>query len=391
MKKQILILLIIFNFTPSFSQDNEGIIVQYNKPMEIEYLIYNPPLKIKQVKNQSKINYSEIEGLIQSRFSVSNEKWDLSDYLDKKEIRKRDEKFYKSVKNRNFKKNYIQIETIYKFKHNNREFAYIKYSKIMDKAPFPFIGTLSAEKHNDRWYINYLYNQTNIFHMFSNFEPKVLNSIFKLKSNDKEVVKIINSIKGDNGNFDFSLMSNVFDSLMKNKSGRKLIRDKRLTIMDYGFRNAIANSKPLTYNYTINHPFLLKKSVFTHYTNKNKNITNSEKNIKFYTNKPESLLLNNSPISLINKFYFVDDNKEYYIIKYLDKTTKVVTIQKEKGLFTLLDSNKYKAWEDMFLKIKGSSFIALFQSNTDSIIKNKIKGISTGINIDLLSSYIKNN
>ena len=394
MKKHIFIILGVLNYIISFSQNNEGVIIEYNKEIDVEYLTYNPPLRINQVKKQSKIDYSKIEGLLQSRFSAHNKEWDISDYLNKEQNKKKDDEFYNSLKSRDFKKSYIQLETVYKFNYDNREFAYIKYSKIMDKAPFPFIGTLSLEKVNNRWYINYLYNQTNIFHIFSNLEPKVLDDLFKLKSDNSQITNIIKKARGSNGRFDFSLMSIVFDSLMKNKESRKLIRDKRLTILNYEFRNAIYDANPTKNIYKVNHPFLLESTIFKLYATKYKNLIKNKKTTNQFLGKPESVLLKKIPITLINKFCFIDGNKKYFIIKYLDNTMKkTVTITQENDSFKVLKLTKYKKWEKFFLQIKGNFFIDLFQSSNINLkeLKNKVKGNSSGINIDLLNIFFNKN
>ena len=86
MKTKILFtLLLIFDY--SFSQDtNLGLIAEYNKEIEVQFQLFNPPLKIKRVLEQKNIDYSTIEGIIKSYSSATNSKWVSDEYLDKKTL-----------------------------------------------------------------------------------------------------------------------------------------------------------------------------------------------------------------------------------------------------------------------------------------------------------------
>lgn len=105
------------------TEENNGIVIEYNKDLTIEYITYNPPLRINKVENQSKIDYSKIEGLVQSFFSASNLNWALSDYLNENPKTGRGEKHFDAIKELDPQKKYSQLETIYKFVYNSRQFA----------------------------------------------------------------------------------------------------------------------------------------------------------------------------------------------------------------------------------------------------------------------------
>jgi len=397
MKNKLLIIIVGLSCILGFSQDNTnlGIIAEYNKPLQIEYIMYNPPLKIGQINKQSKIDYSNLEGLIQSFYSASNLKWALSDYLDKEAKTDRDQEHFDAVRKTDVKKNYIQIETVYKFEYNARPFACVKYSFIMDKVPFPFIGMMSAEKSNGRWYISNLLNQSDVKAFLSTFDQNVVNDLFGQKSDNVELSNIANKLKNIDGYFDFTRIIKMYSSFMNNPEAKQLLKDKRLTIKDTPFRNAELKSIPKAYKYQVSHPFILSKSIFSKYKSKNQKIIKDEKTTKRFLNKPESLLLKETPISLINKFYFIDDNTNYYIIKYLDGQKKTLTIKGENGTYSIFKSGKFKDWEDLFLNIKSDFFIELSKKGAKDgdlkKIKEEITSISEGVNLDLLSEYVKEN
>lgn len=390
---QILLITIILN---GYSQsDNLGVVIEHEKLLDIDYVVYDPPLRINQVQNQSEIDYSKIEGLLQSFYSASNMDWALSDYLDKEAETARDEEHFEAVKNTDVEKNYIQMETIYKFQYNSRQFAYIKYSFIMDGVPFPVIGMMSAEKYKNRWYISNLLNQNSVITILSNLEVSVLNDIFNGKSNDSDISEIINKTKGYSGFFDFYIMYKIYDDLMAKKEIKNKLKDKRLIIRDYEFRNATLNSTSTTDKYKVSHPFILEYAIFSKYQSNNQNLVIDEKNRKRYENKPELLLLGNTPIDLIHKFSFVEGDIKYHIIKYKDDVSKIATIEEKNGTYSILKSGKYDLWEKLFISIKSDVFIQLFSKQISD--KNLIemvdynKGSSGGVNIDVLARYIENN
>jgi hypothetical protein len=397
MKNKFLITLFSLCYILIYSQNNsnKGIVIEYNKLLPIEYIVYNPPLKIVQINKQSKIDYSKIGGLIQSFYSASNLKWALSDYLDKNITTSRDKEHFEAVKKTNVNKNYIQIETIYKFLYNSKQFAYIKYSFIMDKVPFPFIGSMSAEKHENRWYISNLLNQSDILAFLSNFDQNAVKSLFSRKSSNQEIINIANKLRNEEGYFDFTLLNKMFSNLMSNLETKQILKDKRLIIENTPFRNAVLKSVPQSFKYEVYQPFILEKAIFSEYSLKGERIVNDEKTKKRFSNKPESVLLKEKPISLISKFHFIEDNINYYIVKYVDGLKKTITIQEKSGKYSILKSDNFKSWEDLLLKMKGDFFIKLSKKDINdgdlSKIKEEITSISKGVNLDLLSKYVKEN
>ncbi|MFD0993575.1 hypothetical protein [Tenacibaculum geojense] len=377
-------------------EENNGIVIEYNKDLSIEYITYNLPLRIDKVENQSKIDYSKIEGLVQSFFSASNLKWALSDYLSENPKTGRGKKHFDAVKELNPQNNYAQLETIYKFLYNSRQFAYVKYSLITEKIPFPIIGMLSLEKKDDRWYISNLFNQSDVQLTFANLNQNVIRDLFSQKSNNSEIVKIANSLKNSKGYFDFTIINEMYSDLMSDRKTKTLLKDKRLIDRNVNFRNASFESEPVTSKHMVSQPFILDKAIFTEYSSREQSIIKDEKNQDKFSGKPESILLKDTPISLIHKFYFVDNDENYFIIKYVDNDVKkVVTIKENSGVYLIVEPNKFKSWENLFLQIKGSFFIDLLQLDiTDKNlieIKKENSSISKGINLDLLSIHIEKN
>lgn len=387
---------LMYSLVFSQSNSNTGIIVEYNELLEVKYEIYNPPLKILQVKSQSQIDYSNIKGLIQSFYSASNLEWALSDYLNENPTTARDEEHFNAVLNTDFDKNYIQIETIYNFEINNRQFAFIKYSFIMDEIPFPIIGIMSAEKNNGRWYINNLLNQNDILAYLSTFDQSVINGFFSKENKNAKLNEIGRKFINEQGYFDLTLVTKNYSELLADSDIKKLVKDKRLLDPNLPFKNASFNSNPKIYHYEVIHPFILQKSMFSEYTSKEKNLVNDEKTLKRFQNEPESLLLSTEPIDLIHKFYFSKDNQKYFIIKYNDgNANRVKTFVKKRDNFTLVEDDIFKKWENLFLKIRSSFFVEISKEKSTETriqkIKNEVKSISTGVNLDLLSEYIKEN
>ncbi|MEC3908212.1 hypothetical protein VOI54_14370 [Tamlana sp. 2201CG12-4] len=196
----------------------QGFIVEVNRDIDIKYQLYSPPLRINQVESQKEINYSKIEGLLQSYLSADNLEWALSDYFVKPKSISRNQEHFDTVKKYE-NEDYIQLESAYLFRHNEREFAYVKYSMIFEKLPFPWVSLLVLEKINNRWYLSKLINQNQILLLLGNTTPQFLLQCFDKESKDKNISKIISESTVNNiiSMRRLSLSINDFDSKLKEK------------------------------------------------------------------------------------------------------------------------------------------------------------------------------
>ncbi|MDX1364551.1 hypothetical protein [Arenibacter latericius] len=390
----ILLAVLIYTFPGNAQKDNLGVVVEYSIPIDVAFSVYDPPLRINQVNIQSDIDYSNIQGLLQSFLSASNMEWALSDYLDVNATTSRDEAHFEAVKNTDVEKNYIQLETAYQFRYENRMMAYIKYSFIMDKVPFPLIGMMSAEFSNNRWYISTLLNQEDVFTVLTNLESSVLKELFSGVSDDNLVEDIITTTHR-NGYFDMFKIGQIYSELNADSPIKEKIMDKRLLIRGYEFLNATTSSVAETSTHKILHPFVLDQAIFSEYSNKDKGVSNDESGQNDYENQPEAVLLTDTPIDLIHKFEFISGGKTFYIIKYIDQDTKAVLIDNDNGNFVINTSDQFSAWVNFLGKIKSDVFISLFnnapQDATLQEIINSFGKEDGGINLDLVVDYFEQN
>ena len=393
-KMTILLTVLLYAYYGNAQQENLGIIVEYSTPINLTYDIYEPPLRIAKVETQAEIDYKNIEGLVQSFYSATDIEWALSDYLAKNATTSRDDGHFNAVKKSDAEENYIQLETVYAFKHQGRQMAYVRYSFIMEQVPFPIIGMMSAEFSEGRWYISTLLNQQDVFTVLSNLEPSVLNNLFTGESDDADINNIIQRTSR-NDRFDMFLMGQLYPELNEDESIKAKIKDKRLIVEGYEFRNASISSKPQTYNYIILNPFVLDQAIFSEYANKDKGVINDEKGLKAYENRPEALLLKPAPIDLINNLEFTTQGQTYNLIKYVDGTPKVVLIEENGGTFSLSASNAFDSWKTFFSEIKSDILASIFNKNiNDRKLKEIADGVSKpdgGINIDALITYFETN
>lgn len=390
----LLLAILIYTQQGNAQKDNLGVVVEYSIPLDVDFSIYAPPLRINQVADQTDIDYSNLQGLLQSFLSASNMEWALSDYLDENATTSRDEDHFEAVRNTDVEKNYIQLETAYRFNFENRKMAYIKYSFIIDQVPFPIIGTMSAEFSQDRWYISTLLNQEDVFTVLSNLEPSVLKQLFIGESDDTTIEDIIKRTHRKKL-FDMYLMGQIYSELNSDDTINEKIKDKRLMIEGYEYLNATTSSMPETSNHKILHPFALDQAIFTEYSNKDKGVSNDENGQNAYENQPEAVLLTDTPIDLIHKFEFISGGKTYYIIKYIDQNTKAVLINNENGNFVINPSDQFSSWVDFLGKIKSEVFISFFDSEPQDATLQEITSAFAksdgGINLDLIVEYFEEN
>ncbi len=395
MKIRLLLIAVqLYVYNGNAQKDNLGLVVEYSIPIDVTFSVYDPPLRINQVKDQKDIDYSNLQGLIQSFLSASNTDWALSDYLDKNATTSRDDEHFEAVKKTDTVKNYIQLESVYQFEYENRKMAYMKYSFIMEKIPFPIVGMMSAEFSNGRYYISTLLNQQDVFTILSNLESSVLKQLFVGESDDNDIKYIIKRTHR-NGHFDMFLMGQIYSELNSNEAIEAKIKDKRLILEGSDYLNATLSSTAKTSKYTILNSFVLNQALFSKYLKKNKSVINDENGLKAYEKQPEALLLKDSPIDLLHKFEFVSGGKTYYIIKYLDGKTKVILISYDGGEFSINTSYQFSSWVNFFGKIKSDTFISIFNNNTQDAklqeINNAFAKNSGGLNLDMVVDYFEQN
>jgi hypothetical protein len=372
---------------------NEGYIVEYNKLIDAEYSVYNPPLRINKTISQDKIDYSKIEGLVQSYFSASNKDWALEEYLDKNTKLTRDEEHFEAVKKSGLQ-DFMQIETIYQFNYSGHKMAYVKYSFIFEKIPFPVIGILSLEKVNNRWYINNLLNQSALLFILSKMDTTFLLDLYNGKSADIQINEFIKNSKKNNS--EVTELVDIYKKIEKlkveNPTFFKKIIDQRLIKNNIDFRNArektlFSNTKFQTYQ-----PFIYDNVQLFEYNKSEINITKTDKSFEKYINSPESVLINNIPINLIYKTRVIVANEEYILIKFeREKKLYVSTIKTNNGLFSIVNLQELQVITEL-VTISKYPFLKSILSNKSSQIQGSVlEGSDGGVNVNEVLEYIKLN
>lgn len=392
--KLINLLILLYAFTVQGQQENLGIIVEYTASIDLTFQTYEPPLKIIKASQKESIDYKKIEGLLQSFFSASDMEWALSDYLAENATTPRDERHFENIKKIDVDKNYIQLEMVYGFNYQGRQMAYVRYSFIMDQMPFPIIGMISAEFSEGRWFISTLLNQSDVFTVLSNLEPGVLKQLFSGKSTNADINKII-AKTSRNGQFNIFLMGQLYSEFNKDESIKSQIKDKRLIIKDYEFKNASLTVKPESTKYTILNPFVLDQAKFLEYTKKDKGVMNDEKGQKAYEGKPEAIVLKTTPVDFMVKLEFTTQSKTYHLIKYFDSTAQVVLITNNEGNFSISQSKQFDSWKMFFTELKTEVLDSIFNKDySNSKLEKIVEDVSRpdgGINIDALIAYFEDN
>lgn len=381
MKK--LIFLLFFNFA-TYSQDNNGYIVEYNMPISVEFQVYETPLRINKVESQNQINYSSISGLLQSYLSANNIDWAMSEYIDKQEKIVRDNEHFDAVK-KSTVNDYIQLETAYTFNYQNRKFAIVKYSLIFEKLPFPWTSLMILENENNHWYISKILNQNQVLLFLGNSSNDFIINCLSgnmIDSNSKEIIEK-SKINGIVSMSKLSLELNLFDERLKKK-----FYDSRITNDKAEFRNGVQNSISKEYKFNLHHPFLIKSFKILEYQITDKNIIKNEKNVNSYQDKPEILLLDEkTPTDFLSKITIDFGDKSYYLIKYRkNNKDAVMVVEYINNQFNITENSKIKEMENIFLEYKLSFLKELIENP-----KQDFLGSSGGVNINELISYILKN
>ncbi|AZJ36018.1 hypothetical protein D6T69_10985 [Tenacibaculum singaporense] len=394
MRKLITSLLLTI-VTISYSQfkKGEGIAIRFSKEVIATYKIYETPLRINQVASQKEIDYSTYEGLIQSFFSASNRKWALSEYLDGRTKIVRDKEHFEAVKKNDTSKNYIQIETVYEYNYNGRNMAFLKYSFIMEKIPFPIIGVISIEKVKDRWYISDLLNQEYMISIFSNFEPAILLELLKGKSEDDFIKGLIKKTRGKNKGLDFEKLANIYRGWYKVKKTESLykVKDKRLIVEGYNYPKAKLRQTPEVFKIKTEQDFILEKSFFSEYLLNDNKLVSNEKTKKKYERKPEFNLIDKEITTLISKFTFEDNNNTYSIIKYSrNNINKAILYKKDSNGYVEIN-DRFTNWVSLFENIKPQLLYDLYENNKLIELKREVLDKNKVLNLDKLALVIKEN
>lgn len=336
MKQIFTLLFCLFIGFSVFGQDEmTDFPLAHNVLSNVQFSVYEIPLKIKQVNTQTQIDYSKPAGILQSFYSASNLKWAMSEYLKSPEKIVRDQGHFDAIKKRDVQKNYVQLETIYYFQYNNRQFAFLKYAIVDERLPFQLLGVLSIEKVKNRWYISYLFNQNQVSTLLVNFDTSVLLNLFEGLPVPNIEEKLTKSMQMSSGKFSFAKTDRIFGDLIdsNDKKTLKNLKDKRNVDETFKPKLAIENAKLTEYKYELPHPFLMDSTNYVEYSEKDSVLADRPENLEQWQNMPELLLTKEAKaIRMINKFSFISENKKYFILTYYStKRTSMVFI-KENGV-----------------------------------------------------------
>lgn len=378
-------------------KDYSNFLLTHNIVSNEKYDVYEIPLKMTQVDAQTKIDYSRPEGVLQSFFSANNKDWALSDYLVKPERMVRDQEHFDAVRKRDVTKDYIQLESIYNFEYNDRQFAFLKYVIQLDKLPFPLLGILSIEKVNNRWYISHLINQNQVSTPLLNFDNAVLISLFSNRHNSNIKINLEKLMQLKTGVFSFAKADRIFGNLVSqsNMSMLKMLKDKRIIDETFKAPIAIENSKYVSYKFEVAHPFLIDSTRYLEYSKTDSIVLSNTENMKLWEDKPESLLANEtSVVKLDTKFSFYWKNKEYNVITYFSPIKNTIVIVKENGSFKR-ETISFQDFKSLFQNLKKGLLLKLVQldiENADLARIKKVCSASDGVlNLSLLIDYLENN
>lgn len=389
-----IVFILFFVLNISFGQDaRKGYVVEYNLPIEVGLTVYSPPLRINKVDNQQIINYSKIEGLLESYLSASNIEWVKSEYLDKNAIIGRDEGHFDAVKKAGIE-DYIQIESVYEFNYDQRKMAYVKYSFIYEKLPFPFTGILSLENVSNRWYLSNLLNQGAVYELLRIMRTDFILDCFQGNSKKQIWNTIITDCNNKNNNIILPLLYQKIKSLKEsNKLLYDELRDPRLVVKEEKFRNAVLDSDINKYKFKkVLHPFVYDNIEHIIYPIDQKDLVKDEKSVVKYANTPELLLLTDTPIKLLNKVIATTRNGKYYFMKHSEGNKKKVTVVKfENNSYKIAAKNESDNIIELVSMCKVNFLDDILQNKVIDKMKKYITGSDGGINLDLALKYIKEN
>jgi hypothetical protein len=282
---------------------------------------------------------------------------------------------------------------IYKFDYLAHKMAYVKYSFINEKIPFPIIGIMSIENLKNRWYISNLLNQGAIQSILSRTSPDFLKDFFNGTSSNPQHNEFIQKNKNKFGIVDIlSFYKNISKLKEDNLAFYKEITDQRLIVEKTEFRNAKYKSIPSIIKFKISQPFVYDNFQMFEYSKSENNLTKLDKRSEKYSTKPEYLIIDEKePTDLLANIKITIENENYYLIKFQKSEKKTVQVIKNtNGVFSLFNSKDFNKVIDLLLLTK-ASYLKNMLSNQDLLIQKYITGSDDGVNIDLIHDYVVSN
>ncbi len=399
--KKLIHLSIALISTITFAQVDVkvGIPLEYNETKDVTFRIFKPALRINKIENPSKIDYSKIEGLIQSYFSATDSIWDKSDYLDKTHNSVKDDEHYNSVKKSNSEKEYVEIESIYEFTHNNQKRNYVKYAITIDGLPFQVVAVLSCVEVNKRWYIENIFNQSNILFLLSRLNSEKLKILFQSEKTSNEIISEIKRKCTTDGLIDINILYDFYQMESKNRESIyiKEIRDERNWTENYHYPRADLNALAVKESYKITMPFSLDNAVFSVYDKNESLLTNNPKIFEKMKDRVEKLLIPTSSesVKLIHKLKFSYNNLDYSLIKY-ERNNKLYIENFINNKEKIDKKTIPEAFSNLIFRLKSNTFLELLSGkfNSKELEKIHLLAISNSekmMNITLLNKIIEKN
>jgi len=382
MKKITTLILLISMIGFAQESDGNGIVLEYNQKQNSIYESFSP-IKIKIVDSQKQIDYSKIEGIIQSYLSASNKDWVKSDFYNKNQTSVKDDEHFNKIKSCNKDLNYGELESTFKYSYNGDSMALVKFSFTFEGMPFQLIQSLSVIFKNNRWYIYDLPNQVNTTYIFSSLSN---NIILELLSKEKSKNNIVEKIKNNSmmqGAINLDLLYHNIEKL--NEKERNQLIDER--IWNYNAGKEVNKKYPnkKTENNIIQ-SFTFDKAVFITYDKKDilykgVKIQNNE-NIKLFSSIiPQT----KDTLYLIHSLFLKYNSKNYTIVKYkLQNKTES----------TIIEDNSNKDFPEilnLITSIKSKTFLDIIKNKEIPELKdiiNNSKGQVNGLNISNLGYFI---
>lgn len=378
----ILILTFIFSTSVFYSQVNDanGVVLEYNSVKAFDYTALKPK-KLKLVNSSNEIDYSTIEGVVQSYFSANTLEWAKSDYKDSLLTISRDQEHFDKLKSLDKEKNYVEIENIYKFEYNNKSMAYVKFSFTFEGVPFQILNFLSLTNEGGRWYIYNIANQVKISMCLTNLSNSFLLDILSPKSS--------NLMKNQSSRYqyvDFDLLFDNYQALTTIE--KRKIEDERIWNPKVGL-NYNKNGNNITVSNKTIQTFIFENAIFSEYGKKER-LYNDPKIKDQYKNELVNSIIptNNDTIKLVHKLRFKLNNSKIEIVKYQlnDKFyAKLLTNSQQ------LDIANIDNLTEFFRTVKSETFKDILRRNFGKDfqdIMSKSTGNTNGINISNLSDLV---
>lgn len=383
MFKKILVCLSIFPFLIYAQENGNGIVLEYNQKSNITYQSYSP-IKIKIENNQKNIDYTKVEGIVQSFLSASNSEWVKSDFFDKTQTSAKDEEHFNKIKTCNKEANFVELESFFKYVYNNDTMGIVKFSFNFEGLPFQMIHSLSIIFKEGRWFIYDLPNQIKTTYIFSTLNNNSLIEILD-KNQSKNDTKI-NSLRNKstiNGIVSVDLLFNNIEKLPENEKN-KLI-DERIWNINAGlnFNKSYKNTSAST---VIFQSFAYDKTIFESFDKNAILYKGVKKNLFEGMDKFESMipLSEKDTLKLQNSFEIESNQKKYVIVKYKLNNKLNTQIIGSNPSEDIIDFN------DFLGKIKSNFLKEIIDGNSIRLkeLFEYSKGQVNGLNISNVINYV---